>query len=190
MHSLILDRLQRAESDAKKDNNPMLYLQRLSRIHTAWHGTSFVGRRVGFLLFHWHVIKHFKALELESRLNVNPYREADFGNNGRFAEADWDESMGNVGPSMNLDDLIEFSQRIEAWHNEAHMIIEDVTGAPMMDASRNIFYAAFWNLHFFINQKLEQEVKNYARSAHPSLTDIDSIIRHIENEHHRVVRAI
>jgi hypothetical protein len=190
MHSLTLNRLQRAEYDAKKDSNPLLYLQRLSPIHTAWHGTSFVGRRVGFLLFHWDIIQHFKILEIESELNVNPYREADFRGNGRFAEANWDESMGTVGPSRNLDDLIAFSQQIEAWHNEAHMIIEDVTGAPMMDPSRNIYYPAFWNLHFFINQKFEQEAKNYAKSADPSLKDIDSVIRLLENEHYKIVKAI
>ncbi len=102
-------------------------------------------------------------------MSVAPYTVNDFSPGGPFAEADWNASMQGVSPSQSLDDLVLYSQAIEGWHNEAYMSIGDVTGAPMMDPSVNIFYTAFWNLHSLINQRFEAELQSYAQAAHPML---------------------
>ena len=98
--------------------------------------------------------------------------------------------MGTVLPSRSLDDLALYSQQIEGWHGEAHMVIGDATGAPMMDPRINIFYTPFWNLHFFINARFEAELRSYAAAAHPAIDTPSDIVRHIEEQHHGQVRRI
>lgn len=41
------------------------YLRQLAPLHNRWHGFSRGARPIGFLLFHWHVIEHFRAAGLE-----------------------------------------------------------------------------------------------------------------------------
>jgi hypothetical protein len=187
MHSVTLNRLQQFEDQAKQQNNPQLYLQLLSPLHYQWHTRS---RRVGFLLFHWHVIEHFKAVGLEPLLHVHADTVADFSPGGRFAEGDWQQMMGGVTDSQSLTDLERYSRAIEGWHNEAHMVIGEVTGLDMMDPRANVFFTEFWNLHYFINARFEEQLAAYAAAVHPTLADAAARVAHVENEHPATITLI
>jgi hypothetical protein len=189
MHSVTLNRLQSFEDQAKQQGNPQLYLQLLSPLHALWHDPA-RRRRVGFLLFHWHVIEHFTALGLEAAMHVHPDTVADFSAGGRFAEADWNASMGGVADSTSLQELVDYSAAIEGWHNEAHMVIGEVTGLDMMNPRANVFFTEFWNLHFFINARFEEQMASYAKSTHPELKDSAAIVSHIEEQHPSVIARV
>ena len=190
MHSVTLSRLQSFEDQARQANNPRLFLQLLSPLHAQWHARQ--ARRVGFLIFHWHVSEHFEALGLKQIMGVKPDKVADFSQGGRFAESDFRASMQGIRNSQNLTDLEGYSQAIESWHNEAHMSIGQVTGLDMMNPTVNVFFTEFWNLHYFINARFEEQLRSYADTAHAALQlrDAAAIINHIETNHHTVVARI
>jgi hypothetical protein len=192
MHSVTINRLQSFAEEAERSGNPRRYLELFGPLHNTWHSFPSVGRRVGFLLFHWHVMEHFRALGLHDQMGVTPYTVTDFSPGGQFAEADWNETMQGVAASRSLDDLVDYSGAIESWHNEAHMVIADATGTPLMDPSINIFYSVFWNLHSFINRRFEAELQNYMNAAHPTpgFQTPKIAVEHIEDQHHRYVRRI
>ena len=189
MHSVMLNRLRTFEDQARQANNPPLFLQLLSPLHALWHDPS-RRRRVGFLLFHWHVIQHFTALSLDGVMHVQADTVADFSTSGRFAEGDWNASMGAVGDSTSLQELVDYSAAIEGWHNEAHMVIGDVTGLDMMNPRANVFFTEFWNLHFFINERFEEQMDAYAQATHPQLEGAAAIVAHIEEQHPSVIARV
>src|SRR5437879_765082 len=155
-----LSRLAGFAAAAKKQRNPHLYLQRLGPLHNQWHSVPATRRSVGFLLFHWHVVAYFNDLGLGKTMGVKPYKLADFQPGGQFDQADWATLSGNPAAAKSVANLEANSIAIERWHNEAHMVIGDATGAPMMDPSVNIFYSAFWDLHGFINARFEADLKS------------------------------
>lgn len=193
VHSTMLSELDRFENEAGKQDNPQLYLQLLSPLHAQWHAIPTRARRIGFLLFHWHVIEHFKALGLEAIMNVQADTVADFTPpGGKFSMADWAAIMDGVGDSTTLTELEDYSQAIEGWHNEAHMAIGQVTGLDMMNPTVNVFFTEFWNLHYFINTRFEEQLRSYADSAHPDekLSTPADIVRHIERGHRSTIALI
>jgi hypothetical protein len=193
IHSTMLTELDRFEKEARKQNNPQLYLQLLSPLHFQWHAIPTRARRIGFLLFHWHVIEHFKALGLEAIMNAQEDTVADFTPpGGKFRMADWGAIMDGVSDSTTLTELEDYSQAIEGWHNEAHMAIGQVTGLDMMNPTVNVFFTEFWDLHYFINTRFEEQLRSYADSAHPdqNLNTPADIVRHIEKEHRRTIALI
>lgn len=190
MHFGTVTLLDRAADEARRQRNPQIFLIRLSEIHPRWHMSL---RQPGFLLFHWHLVRHVKALRIDRMLNATPYTLNDFSQGGQFADADWNNDMGSLQPSQTLEDLAEYSSQLENWHNLAHGVVADTTNTPeMMDFERNVFLGIFWRLHGFIDQRFEQELRSYARSAHPTsrLRTAAAIVRHIQNEHHRTVERI
>jgi hypothetical protein len=190
MHFGMVTLLDRAAEEARRRRNPQLFLIRLGEIHPRWHMGL---RQPGFLLFHWHAVKHVKALRIDRMLNATAFTIGDFSQGGQFSDADWNTDMGSIQPSQSLEDLAEYSSQIENWHNLAHGVISDATNTPeMMDPQRNIFLGMFWRLHGFINQRFEQELRNYASRAHPTsgLRTTAAIVRHIQNEHHQIVERI
>ncbi|CAN5437608.1 hypothetical protein BH18THE1_BH18THE1_01620 [soil metagenome] len=190
MHFGMVTLLDRAADEARRSRNPQLFLARLSEIHPRWHMSV---RQPGFLLFHWHAVRHAKSLGIIRMLNATPYTLNDFSPGGRFADANWDSDMGSLQPSKSLEDLAEYSFQIENWHGLAHGVIADVTNTPaMMDFERNVFLSIFWRLHGLINQKFEEQIRSYANSAHPTsrLRTPAAIVRHIQNEHHEIVGRI
>jgi hypothetical protein len=127
-------------------------------------------RSVGFLTFHWCIIFYFKALGLDRLMGINAFSPNDFLIGGRFynIDTDWNVWMENTQSVRNINDLLQFSDRIERWHNSAHMSIEMVTGTPMMDASINIYYRTFWELHIFINNTFEEQLNSYKINTNPN----------------------
>jgi hypothetical protein len=90
-----------------------------------------------------------------------------------------------------LGELVSFSTSIESWHNTAHMSIGTATGTPMMDPRQNIVFRAFWQLHFFIDERFETTLQQYGDQAHPNQFVIPSAIAgHIEARHHGWVPRI
>jgi hypothetical protein len=188
MQSATLDRLERFEKEARRARKPRLYLRLLSPLHYRWH-TQRV-RRVGFLLFHWHVIEHFKALRLDREMKIETDTEADFKPGGRFKGAHWAAMMKGVPDSTSLPDLVSYSRAIEGWHNEAHMVIGEVTGLDMMDAKANVFFPEFWGLHFFINNHFEVQLRSYAKAQKLTRRTPPELVRGIENQHPGTVARI
>jgi len=187
MHIGMVRNLQRIADGARRNRNPPRFLTRYSPIHVRWHSSS---RIPGFLLFHWHSVEHIKSLGLDTMLGVSPYGINDFRPGGDFADADWNDFMGGFAPSSSLDELVAYSNQLENWHNNAHMVIGDTLGVDLMNAATNVFLREFWNLHFFINQRFENELKSYAEANHSELTSASSIVQHIESLHHRYVSTI
>jgi|SRR5215212_2325796 len=109
-------------------------------------------RELGFLTFHWCAIYYFRAVGLDSLLRIRPYTINDFSPGGIFYTGDKDCSdwMASGFLSRNVDDLIRYSRQLELCHNGWHMAIEERTRTPLMDPYINIYYPAFWNLHFFL----------------------------------------
>lgn len=129
MSSVMLNRLLGFERDAKQAGDPWLFLEELGPLHAAWHSVPRTARTVGFLIFHWHAVQALKDLRLDRSLRVSPYSAEDF-ESGPFKEVGWTSWMSDVPDAVDLDGLVAYSEAIEAWHNEAHMTIGDVTGAP------------------------------------------------------------
>ena len=98
--------------------------------------------------------------------------------------------MRNVPNSQSLGDLENYSAAVEGWHNDAHMIIGEVTGLDMMDPLANVFFTEFWNLHFFINERFEEQLGFYASASHPQLRRKAKIVEHIEDQHPSTVARI
>jgi hypothetical protein len=191
-YDVFLWRMENSANYAKSQGNPWLFLDGISSLHVEWHSDPSTGRAIGFLLFHWHLIEHFRDLHLDQY--VRPYYASYFNPGGRFGNqgADWDDSMGSVEPAANIDDLVNNSAAVESWHNSMHHIIEQNTGVPMMDAARNIYYEEFWSFHFFINSFLEnRELYNYAESTHPGeFNSPADVVRHIKESYHSSVARI
>jgi hypothetical protein len=147
-------------------------------------------RRVGFLLFHWHVVEHFKALHLDREMRIKADTEADFNRGGRFRGAHWSAMMRGVPDSVSIPDLVNYSRAIEGWHNEAHMVIGDVTGLDMMDPKVNVFFPEFWGLHFFINNRFEQQLRSYAKAEKLAKRTPGAVVSGIEDQHPGIVARI
>jgi hypothetical protein len=189
MHSVLERILESYEQQARNQGSPNTYLRRLAPLHNRWHDFSRGARPIGFLLFHWHVIQHFKGAGLEQQLGTTAYSIADFRPGGAFGEADWPAWMGGVADATDLQGLADYSLAIERWHNvEGHMVVGEVTGRgeDMMNPLVNIFFPEFWRLHYFIDERFDEQLTSYAASTHPELdlTTPHAIVDHIERSHH------
>ena len=82
----------------------------------------------------------------------------------------------NVNDVVNKGDINSleiFSQDFEDWHNNAHMSIGMAVHVNLMNPKTNVKHVEFWRLHYFINQKFEQELGLYRSS--PTVT-IPSVV--------------
>src|SRR5262249_15623275 len=133
------------------------FLKRLSPLHKRWHSTN-LPTRIGFLDFHWHVVRAFKVAGGETywSTKIVPYTEADFKNTFQYPY-----DVTAKATEGDFDSLARFSADIQDWHNDAHMNIGMVDGFDMMDPKTNIFHPEFWRLHFFINDKFRSELAVY-----------------------------
>ncbi len=189
MHSCLEQILESYEHRASEQGAPNEYLRQLAPLHNRWHGFSRGARPIGFLLFHWHLIQHFRGAGLEQAMGTTPYTVADFSPGGDFADSDWPAWMGGAADSSDLQGLANYSLAIERWHNvEGHMVVGMVTGRgeDMMNPLVNIFFPEFWRLHYFINERFEEQLSSYAQSVHADLglTSGGEIVDHVEESHH------
>lgn len=164
--------------------DPMGFLEGLSDIHVEWHREDF--RTYGFLLFHHRVVQSFTAI-VNNRLQnpVSAFTEDEFDQMGAQPYG------GNVPTVDTLAELATFSISIESWHNGAHGDIGRATGVPMMDASQNIFFRAFWQLHLYIDELFQVVLSQYGDTAHPGqFLAPSAVASHLETVHHNWVPRI
>jgi len=74
MHTLtmVLDDM---ETAAQAAGTPMQFLDWLGGLHDLWHMEP--QRDLGFLIFHWHVVRHLSNLQIHINLGVQPYTLQD-----------------------------------------------------------------------------------------------------------------
>ena len=150
-------------------------------------------RDLGFLTFHWCVIYYFRVLGLHNILNVRPYSINDFSPGGIFFTgnsfcSNW---MSSAVSSGNVNDLIRYSWQLELCHNDWHMAMEERTGAPLMDPYINIYYTAFWNLHFFLNNEFEAQLNQYrANTGNPAVATAYQALQDIERRYPGAIERI
>ena len=181
-HAPFRDRLIGLAAATAQD--PAGFLEGLSSIHDDWH-TQF-DRGYGFLLFHNRVVRAFRAIVLPA---VNPTIQAFTAQ--EFQDMGVTPFQADLTNVDTLGELVSFSTSIESWHNTAHMAIGTATGTPMLDPCQNIFFRAFWQLHFFIDERFETTLQQYGDQAHPNQFVIASAIAgHIEARHHGWVPRI
>jgi hypothetical protein len=179
-------------TEALRANNARLFLDRFSSYHAAFHRRDITSRDIGFLMYHWCVIYYFRTLALDRIMNITPYTIRDFMPWGRFYTGNvfcgtW---LERILLSRNINDLIRFSWQLELCHNEWHAGIETVTGAPMMDPARNIYFQAFWNLHFFIDSLFVQQLIGYRDANNLSFRTPYQIIVSLERSYPGLVGRI
>jgi hypothetical protein len=207
MHVSTVYELRLFSSEAERTGNPMLFLDRLANQHDIWHGPA-TNRILGFLLYHHFVIENFKALNLDNMLKVSPYSRDDFITGGTFEwKQQWDippdpprpeinkqvfdallQRWTNLSSATTVDELANFSFRIENWHNLVHYAVGRATNTPMGDPRANIYLTEFWNLHFLIQQEFERNLRSFGKSV--NLANIDEIVEYIEEQEHSRVREI
>ena len=155
------------------------FLNGLSPIHVAWHSLPVSH---GFLLFHWEVIKQFKAVGGPAQFGgVTAFTTTQLSNFGALYNVNVTVAQGDTAA------LRGFSADIQNWHNDAHMRIQMATGLNMMNAGTNIYLREFWQLHYFINTRFETKLGNY---RHVANQPIPAVIAHIETNHHNAVPRI
>src|SRR5262249_13441269 len=142
-------------------SDPASFLEGLSDIHVQWHSETV--HTYGFLLFHSRVVRYFKSIVLPAvDPEITPFTAA------QFTKMEVQPFGGSTGGVDTLGELATFSSSIESWHNTAHMRIGMATGVPMMDPRQNIFFRAFWQLHFYIDDFFQTTLQQYANRQHPN----------------------
>jgi hypothetical protein len=144
--------------DDMSAQHPLTFLRRLAPVHLRWHMGALP---IGFLTFHKEVLVAFTAsLDTVGAAGLlpPPWDEPEFP---------YDESLDNI------NDLRQFSRRIEQWHNIVHTRWPEPDFA---DAQRNIYLRSFWALHRLVDQKfdlcLERNDISFAQldqDLHPSV---------------------
>jgi hypothetical protein len=152
--SLVTDPfVQRLDQAAKPGTTGRQFLSNLSPIHADWHHSS---RTIGFFLFHWECILRFKSTHADAELGgIAPFTLTDFQGFNVPYDAQETIATDDIGSVEN------FSQDVERWHNNAHMLIGMALGENLMDPRTNIFYADFWRLHYFINDQFLDALAKY-----------------------------
>jgi hypothetical protein len=184
-------------SEAQKQGDPQIFLQRLSGprgMHAVWHfgdqptGTLRHFGVFGFLLFHWHLVQ--KVIQF---FNYPALTEADFSNGGTYysPQIDWNARIApNLFPAQSIDDLIYFSYNFEIWHNDVHEVLEQRSGTPMGDASQNVLYPIFWQWHRLVNNVFEWQLQNLAKATGTSFNNFFEIVNSLENQSAQITNQI
>lgn len=148
--------IDRYANDAIKKKDPMVFLKEFGPLHNRWHTTS-LRNKLGFLLFHWHVVTALKKSHADMIWpgGIKPFTLADW--NG-FA---WPYNVSVKVTTGDFDSLAAFSSAIENWHNDAHMAVENATGEDMMNPLTNVLLQNFWRLHYFIDARFMEALVNF-----------------------------
>lgn len=162
-----------------RPNRRLAFLNGLGPIHFAWHTNA---RSHGFLLFHWEVIKQFKAVGAPAQFGgVTAFKASDLANFGTPYNVSVTVAKGDVAALRN------FARMIEQWHDNAHEQIMMATGLDMMNPTTNLHLREFWRLHYFINAKFEAKLRSY---RHLSSQSIPTVIAGIDANVHSSVPRI
>lgn len=149
----------RLEQAAAPGTTGRQFLSNLSPIHADWHSSS---RTIGFFLFHWECIARVQSTKADAALGgISPFNLDDF----RAFNVPYDAEPAIV--AEDIGSLKNFSQDVERWHNNAHMVIGMALGENLMDPRTNIFYADFWRLHYFINDQFRDALAKYKPGTAP-----------------------
>lgn len=138
-----------------------VFIRRLGPLHARWHTEHNGGQAtLGFLLFHWELVKRFKAIGADRGLGglsgIQAYSEAQLANFGAPYNV-----TDQVAPG-DATGLEHFSGDVEAWHNDAHMQVGMATGHNLMNPRTNVRRPEFWRLHLFINDRFEAQLGAFA----------------------------
>jgi hypothetical protein len=159
--------------------DPEALLGGLRDIHVFWHGQRLEERTYGFLLFHYRVVRYFNGIVNSRREEpLAPYSPTEFQRMGvpPFPE----QIVGNI---QTVRDLALFSRAFELWHNLCHEQMERATGAPLMDAAKNIYWAEFWRLHLYVDRIFHQALAQFANGSHPGeFRTVLEVVTYIEEE--------
>ena len=133
------------------------FLRKLGPIHAAWHSVHNAGTaQTGFLLFHWELIQRFDRVGGPASFGgVTPFTTNELN----AFHANYDVTV-NAQPNSTAS-LETFSQDIELWHNNAHMAIGMAVHKNLMNPRTNVRLPEFWQLHFFINDRFEEQLNKY-----------------------------
>jgi len=141
------------------------FLKKLGPIHSQWHqahnnGTS----SIGFLLFHWELVKRFKAVG-------GPVHFGDVVafTTSQLASYNAQYDVTEVVRQADAASLEEFSSEIEGWHNNAHMAIGMFFHKNLMNPKTNVRLVQFWQLHYFINDRFEEKLGDFRSGASNSI---------------------
>jgi hypothetical protein len=137
------------------------FIQKLGPIHAQWHSEHNAGTAdLGFLLFHWELIRRFKRVGADAGLGgITPFS---------LAELQHDNATYNVADTVSKGDVASmetFSSDLEAWHNDAHMNIGMAIHKNLMNPRTNVRIPQFWRLHYFINDRFEEQLKKFGASG-------------------------
>jgi len=166
------DPLIKALDKISKPGTPVAtFLKKLGPIHTKWHTAHNSGTgKSGFLLFHWELIKRFKAVGGPAHFGgVTPFTTADFVS----FSAPYDVNV--TVTKKNLVRLEEFSSDVELWHNNAHMAVGMAFHKNLMNPKTNVRLVQFWKLHYFINDRFEEKLADFEPGA-----SIPAVVVHVE----------
>ena len=141
------------------------FLKKVGPLHVKWHQEFNSGTNsIGFLLFHWEFIQRFNAVGGPAHFGgITPFTTADF--------TTWGQPY-NVGVTVrngNLGDFENFSADMDAWHNNAHMAVGMHFHVNLMAPKTNVRLVQFWQLHYFINDRFEQQLANFGAGTPASI---------------------
>jgi|SRR5215831_12336558 len=160
--------IQKLDQISAPGTAPKAFLKKLGPIHYSWHlAHNSGGADTGFLIFHWELIVRFKKVGADAYLGgITPFSPAELsGFNSPYNV--------NVNVSkQNLTELEDFSNEIEQWHNDAHMNIGMAIHKNLMNAKTNVKIPQFWRLHYFINDRFEEKLKQYRAAASDTIQQV------------------
>jgi hypothetical protein len=141
-----------------------VFIRQLGPLHAQWQVEHQAGQAaLGFRLFHWELIQRFRAVAADAGLGgltgIQPYTEPQLANFGAPYSVLETVSAGDVA------ELETFSGDLEAWHNDVHMQIGMATGRNLMNPRTNVRLREFWRLHYFINDRFEEQLAHYSADA-------------------------
>jgi len=136
------------------------FLKKLGPIHAQWHTEHNLGTGdIGFLLFHWELVKRFKKVGADVGVGgaggIQPFSLLQLQNDNATY------TVTNTVSQGDMPGLEDFSLELEAWHNDAHMNIGMVIHKNLMNPRTNIKIPEFWRLHYFINDRFEEQLKKF-----------------------------
>jgi hypothetical protein len=150
------------------------FIRKLGPLHAQWHNKHNAGTGdLGFLLFHWELVQRFKRVGADKGVGgpagIKPFStqqlkkyKAAYSVKVPIAQAD-------------LASLEEFSFELEAWHNDAHMNIGTAIHKNLMSPRTNVKIPQFWQLHYFINDRFEDKLKNFGGAGSQASTVVASL---------------